>query len=78
MFLFFLPLALVSTTGMSPFAILLIVIFLSYIFVGIDEIGVEVENPFPLLPMFTLSSILKEKVADQFAMFQDMPKIKYK
>jgi predicted membrane chloride channel (bestrophin family) len=54
------------------------VIFLSYIFVGIDEIGVEVENPFPLLPMFTLSSILKEKVADQFAMFQDMPKIKYK
>jgi putative membrane protein len=78
MFLFFLPLALVSTTGMSPFAILLIVIFLSYIFVGIDEIGVEVENPFPLLPMFTLSSILEEKVADQFAMFQDMPKIKYK
>lgn len=74
MFLWFLPLTLVSTTGMSPVAILLIVIFLSYIFVGIDEISVEVENPFPLLPMFTLASILERKVADQFAMFQEMPK----
>ncbi|KAG7364396.1 bestrophin, RFP-TM, chloride channel [Nitzschia inconspicua] len=75
MFLCFLPLALVSTPGLkSPLAVLVIVTFLSYIFVGIDEISVEVENPFPLLPMFSLSSNLEQKVADQFESYQDMPK----
>lgn len=75
MFLFFLPLSLVSTPGIkSPVAILVIVIFLSYIFVGIDEISVEVENPFPLLPMFSLSSNLEQRVADQFESYQNMPK----
>jgi ion channel-forming bestrophin family protein len=77
MFLCFLPLALVSTPGFkSPVAILVIVTFLSYIFVGIDEISVEVENPFPLLPMFSLSANLEQKVFDQFEFYQNMPKQK--
>lgn len=67
LFLFFLPLALIST-GTNPFGILVLSMLQSYIFVGIDEISVEVENPFPLLPMFTLSQNLEENVGNQFAM----------
>lgn len=73
LFLCFLPLALVSSGIQSPIAILLIVTFLSYIFVGIDEIGVEVENPFPLLPMFSLATTLKSGVGYQFRMMKEIP-----
>eukprot|EP00536_Pseudo-nitzschia_multiseries_P007195 jgi/Psemu1/296490/fgenesh1_pm.166_\ len=73
LFLGFLPLALVSSGMQSPSAILMIVTFLSYIFVGIDEIGVEVEYPFPLLPMFSLANNLKVGVGNQFRMMKEMP-----
>ena len=73
LFLLFLPLALVSSGMQSPIAILVIVTFLSYIFVGIDEIGVEVEYPFPLLPMFSLATNLKAGVGNQFRMMKELP-----
>ena len=72
LFLFFLPLALVSSGMQSPIAILVIVTFLSYIFVGIDEISVEVEHPFPLLPMFALATNLKNGVANQYKMMKEL------
>ncbi|VEU33523.1 unnamed protein product [Pseudo-nitzschia multistriata] len=72
LFLGFLPLALVSSGMQSPVAILVIVTFLSYIFVGIDEIGVEVEYPFPLLPMYSLASNLKSGVGNQFRLMEEM------
>jgi predicted membrane chloride channel (bestrophin family) len=72
LFLCCLPLALVSSDMQSPIAILVIVTFLSYIFVGIDEIGVEVEYPFPILPMFSLSKNLKSGVGNQFKMMKEM------
>ena len=71
LFLCCLPLALVSS-DISPIAILVVVTFLSYIFVGIDEIGVEMENPFPLLPMFSLATTLKSGVGNQFKMMKEM------
>jgi predicted membrane chloride channel (bestrophin family) len=71
LFLCCLPLALVSS-GISPIAILVVVTFLSYIFVGIDEIGVEMENPFPILPMFSLATTLKSGVGNQFKMMKEM------
>jgi len=74
LFLCFLPLALVSSGMQSSTAILMIVTFLSYIFVGIDEIGVEVEYPFPLLPMFSLANNLKMGVGNQFRMMKEMPR----
>lgn len=74
LFLCFLPLALVSSGMQSSIAILVIVTFLSYIFVGIDEIGVELEYPFPLLPMFSLASNLKAGVGNQFRMMKEMPR----
>ena len=72
LFLWCLPLALVSSGMESPIAILVIVTFLSYIFVGIDEIGVELEYPFPLLPMFSLAMNLKSAVGNQFKMMKGM------
>ena len=72
LFLCCLPLALVGSGMQSPIAILVIVTFLSYIFVGIDEIGVEVEYPFPLLPMFSLANNLKYGVRNQFQMMKQM------
>mmetsp|Transcript_26805 Transcript_26805/g.58793 ORF Transcript_26805/g.58793 Transcript_26805/m.58793 type:complete len:446 (+) Transcript_26805:238-1575(+) len=72
LFLCFLPLALVSSGMQSSIAILVIVTFLSYIFVGIDEIGVEVEYPFPLLPLFSLASNIKSAVGGQFRMMKEM------
>ena len=32
----------------------------------LDEIGVEIEHPFPLLPMYHLSSAIQNNVANQF------------
>ncbi|MGK3758265.1 MAG: putative membrane protein, partial [Bacillariaceae sp.] len=72
LFLFFLPLALVSSGMQSPVAILVIVTFLSYIFVGIDEISVEVEHPYPLLPMFSLANNLKNGVGNQYKMMKEL------
>jgi predicted membrane chloride channel (bestrophin family) len=71
LFLCCLPLALVSS-GISPIAIVVVVTLLSYIFVGIDEIGVELEYPFPLLPMFSLATTLKSGVGNQFKMMKEV------
>jgi putative membrane protein len=73
LFLFFLPLALVSSGMQSPIAILVIVAFLSYIFVGIDEISVEVEHPYPLLPLFALATNLEDGVGNQYKMMKEIP-----
>jgi len=67
LYLGLLPVALVGSK-VSLFAILLNVILLSYVFVGIDEIGVEIEHPFPLLPMYYLSLAMQKNVANQFVL----------
>ena len=65
LFLGFLPVAMVGS-GVSFLATLLNCALISYVFVGIDEIGVEIEHPFPLLPMYHLSSAIQNNVANQF------------
>eukprot|EP00526_Cylindrotheca_closterium_P010277 CAMPEP_0113645418 /NCGR_PEP_ID=MMETSP0017_2-20120614/23939_1 /TAXON_ID=2856 /ORGANISM="Cylindrotheca closterium" /LENGTH=382 /DNA_ID=CAMNT_0000557151 /DNA_START=40 /DNA_END=1185 /DNA_ORIENTATION=- /assembly_acc=CAM_ASM_000147 len=40
-------------------SILLVVGATAYVLVGIDEIGVEIENPFPLIPMQALSKVIQ-------------------
>lgn len=71
LFLFFLPLSLIGS-GTNPVSILVMVTLLSYIFVCIDEIGVEVEHPFPLLPMFSLSQKIEWNVRDQYILMKDL------
>ena len=65
LFLGFLPVAMVGS-GVSFLATVLNCALISYVFVGIDEIGVEIEHPFPLLPMYHLSSAIQNNVANQF------------
>ena len=36
----------------------------SYVLVGVDEIGMEVENPFPLLPLQQMSAGLQSLVGE--------------
>lgn len=62
------PLALVGNSKAGLSAILVNVALLSYVFVGIDEIGVEIEHPFPLLPMYHLSKVTQDNVGNQFIM----------
>lgn len=75
LYLGLLPIALVggsSTCGLL--AILINVALLSYVFVGIDEIGVEIEHPFPLLPMYYFATVVQDRVGHQFVMAQTPPK----
>eukprot|EP00980_Cylindrotheca_fusiformis_P012843 scaffold3170_cov128-Cylindrotheca_fusiformis.AAC.3 len=45
----------------------------AYVFVGIDEIGVEIENPFPLIPMQSLATVIQRSVANHIRLIDDMP-----
>ena len=70
-YLALLPLSLVDK-GVSTIAILLSAAIVSYVFVGIDEIGVEVEHPFPLLPLQSLCTKMERSVVNQFCMAQQL------
>mmetsp|Transcript_40013 Transcript_40013/g.113294 ORF Transcript_40013/g.113294 Transcript_40013/m.113294 type:complete len:100 (+) Transcript_40013:1-300(+) len=73
LYLGLLPIALVGGSTCGLLAILVNISLLSYVFVGIDEIGVEIENPFPLLPMYHLSTVVQENVGNQFLMMSHSP-----
>lgn len=45
----------------------------AYVFVGIDEIGVEIENPFPLIPMQSLAKVIQNSVSRQIRLVDDLP-----
>ena len=47
----------------------------SYIMVGIDEIGLEVEMPFNLLPMQSMCQTIQREVESQVRMMSTMPSI---
>ena len=44
--------------AMSPISIALWVSLIVYIFVGIEEVGVQVEQPFEIVPMTALCNII--------------------
>lgn len=65
-FLALLPVALATKESVSFSAVLVTVALLSYVFIGIDEIGLEIEHPFPLLPLFHIASTIQNTVRDQY------------
>jgi len=73
-YLSLLPLAL-SGMGLSPLATVITTAMLTYIFAGIDEIGVEIEFPFLLLPLYDLAVGAQNNVISQVTMMQNMPLI---
>ena len=81
LFLGMLPVAMVgkalssgSVQASSLWAILFDISLISYVFVGIDEIGVEIEHPFPLMPMYHLAKVMQTNVRNQcLLMAQGVP-----
>ncbi|KAG7344515.1 bestrophin, RFP-TM, chloride channel [Nitzschia inconspicua] len=74
MFLFFMPVGLVASS-MSLINTVLISTIASYVFVGIDEVGMEVENAFSLLPLQQLASAAHVGVRDQLVSLNDAPSL---
>jgi putative membrane protein len=70
LYLGMLPMASSST---SVVAILLNVAITTYVFVGIDEIAVVLEHPFPLLPMSILCSTIQSGAGNQFVLMDQVP-----
>merc|ERR1712071_111283 len=60
--LLILPFGLVGS-GLHMFAVTASTAFVSYTIIGIDEIGMEIENPFPLLPLQQLAAAVQQDVA---------------
>jgi len=67
LFLILLPLNFAGSKT-SPPALLLSVITITYVLVGIDEIGLEIEHPFLLLPMQGMASIFQKNVKNRFSL----------
>lgn len=67
MMLWFLALPLVLAGSMAPLSIALWVAATCYIFVGIEEVGVQVEQPFEVMPMTQLCSIIMFNLEEAFA-----------
>lgn len=61
MYLSMLPIALVGM-GIGTAPVVVTVMFASYILIGIDEIGLEIENPFPLMPLYGMSTGIQKEV----------------
>jgi len=64
LWLFALPLLLAGT--MNRCAVSLWIFVTSYIFVGIEEVGVQVEQPFEIVPMTQLCNVIMANVNEAF------------
>jgi putative membrane protein len=78
LYLGLLPFALVGASlGQNDisfiFSMLVTIGATAYVFVGIDEIGVEIENPFPLIPMQYIATVIQRNVGHQMRMMDDLP-----
>ena len=71
---FLLPLNFAGSK-MTPSALLMSVMTISYVLVGIDEIGLEIAHPFPLLPMQAMASTYQKNVENQFMLLASMNSI---
>ena len=50
--------------AVAPISVAIWVFATSYAFVGIDEVGVQVEQPFELVPMTQLCNIIQSSVEE--------------
>jgi putative membrane protein len=71
LYMFLMPGALVGS-GVSLLPAIITATFASYVLVGIDEIGLEIEYPFHLLPMYSLSKNILNEVEKQVIMLEQM------
>jgi len=59
--------------GISTLPVVVTVAITSYILIGIDEIGLEIEHPFPLMPLYGLSKSIQKEVERQVMMTDNVP-----
>lgn len=62
--LWLLTLPVVLVGQLSPPLVLFYVAATSYIYVGIEELGVQVEQPFDILPMFQMAHVIASSAED--------------
>eukprot|EP00977_Amphora_coffeiformis_P003146 scaffold586_cov155-Amphora_coffeaeformis.AAC.7 len=67
-----LPASLVCT-GLSTFGVMGATMAATYVLVGLDEVGMEIENAFQLLPLQQLSAAVQKGVETQFFPSGGMP-----
>jgi putative membrane protein len=64
LWLLLLPMNLVAL-GLTTSAVIVATMIASYVFIGIDEVGMEIERPSSLLPLQQLSGMIQNAVSDQ-------------
>ena len=60
-----LPCGLLNAGCTTLTKLVLVVTCVAYLMLGIDEIGIQIEQPFEVLPLHLLAAILTRDVADQ-------------
>jgi putative membrane protein len=70
--LLILPVSLVAAK-LSTTGVVLATTIASYVLIGIDEVGMEIENAFQLLPIQQLASAVQAAVRNQFLPIGDVP-----
>jgi len=65
LWLLLLPISLVSSIGPTVTTVITTALA-AYVFVGLDEVGMEIENVFQLLPLQQLAAAVQKDVYDQF------------
>lgn len=66
LWLLLLPISLISAAGLKTFGVAFATTIAAYVFVGLDEVGMEIENVFQLLPLQQLAAAAQNDVQDQF------------
>jgi ion channel-forming bestrophin family protein len=61
----FMPIALVAS-GMSMLGVVMATMISTYVLVGIDEVGMEIEHCFPLLPLQQMAHAVQEGARNEF------------
>ena len=75
LWLLLLPVSLVVNGGLGTSATAFVVSIATYVFVGVDEVGMEIENVFQLLPLQQLAAVTQRDVQNQFLLLRDVPKL---
>jgi predicted membrane chloride channel (bestrophin family) len=73
LWLLLLPVSLVVNGGLSTMTTAFVVTIAAYVFVGLDEVGMEIENVYQLLPLQQLAAAAQKDVQDQFLMLRNVP-----
>ena len=63
-----LPVSLLAAGRLETWGVALVTTIAAYVFVGLDEVGMEIENAFQLLPLQQLAAATQKDVQDQFFM----------